>query len=240
MVGAVRSDRSDRGSAQRKLDAAQEAFSTRHAEERAIDKAFRKVRASPPLRYRSTESLTCAEQEFADAGRDLPTLQTLWKRRAKGPADTRESLDPYLQGDIAEPSAATDVRPALGGGPWTDAVRTQVLADTALDEVADRPEGLPEDVWQRFVARRTERIVLEATVSRLRMAQDDLAAYHARVAATDAANQQALSDTLVQVRELRDHVAADTVDADCAVRLKQGQVRRRCEWQHAEAQVWWA
>lgn len=62
------------------------------------------------------------------------------------------------------------------GGQWG-----QVVVDTLLED-SDRPEGLADDVWARFVQKRAERILLEADVARLKVVMDDLQEHYQRFA----------------------------------------------------------
>ena len=66
---------------------------------------------------------------------------------------THESLDPYA---LSDPSAAAAAAAAAR------------IVDTSVDETNDRPDGLPEDIWHRFLQRRAERVALEADVVALK------------------------------------------------------------------------
>eukprot|EP00698_Gefionella_okellyi_P016980 TRINITY_DN491_c0_g1_i6.p1 TRINITY_DN491_c0_g1~~TRINITY_DN491_c0_g1_i6.p1 ORF type:complete len:1591 (-),score=495.77 TRINITY_DN491_c0_g1_i6:849-5621(-) len=145
------------------------------------------------------------DKNFAKDFGDLrQVLLPLWKRRSRPDqaAATHESLDPFAQFDAVDASEPVD----------------------AVDRSTEQPEGCPDDVWDRFIARRLRRNQLEKEVAAAKDLLESYQAHLARISALDSANQQQIADMYVALREVRERQERDAVNLESVFKLKQGQV----------------
>eukprot|EP00668_Euglena_longa_P015873 GGOE01020048.1.p1 GENE.GGOE01020048.1~~GGOE01020048.1.p1 ORF type:complete len:1603 (+),score=697.34 GGOE01020048.1:27-4811(+) len=178
----------------RELDAKVELHQQFAAEERNADKKFR--------------------QYFAEADEYVDVLLKLLKRRGKtlkgkGKAQDTDDTQREDLGSI-DPFATVDPRSKL---------------HTADSEMRlDKPEGLPEGIWQEFLAYRQQRFETDREMKELGQEVQDMQREFQRIKAENEELQTKMEHNLRRLNDFQANMERDAYNLDYLQEYKQGQI----------------
>ena len=213
------------------------------AEDKALDKAFRRDFADVPdflealkklYNRRKTKAVplgTRAAQKAAQAsGADPSDLATAAPRRQNtgraGAAMLVAVQSSSANNVMAQADEADDQEPgAAGRDPFTslDAPETEQMVE-ALDAAVDMPEGLSFDVWDRLVEARNAKIDSEEELKLASAILSQMTEYNNLLVGEDERLRTRIDELRAELDERRKRQIADVWDLELPFKLKQGQV----------------
>eukprot|EP00731_Ephydatia_muelleri_P020647 Em0013g374a len=189
-------------SAKRHVEDYREVYDRTQAEDRELDKTFKK--------------------DFSDCEPYLEQLYKLYRKRPRGqrlkPAPSEGAL---LQEAISQNSSGE--RPpsaSLGGG----ALRPSDDLMGELDHLSNMPEGLSLSAWERFVAARRRKVESEQKVKATALKLAEMTAFLKKRQAEDESIQSMIQDTFRQLNKLQDDKMVFDLNLEIQFLLKQGQI----------------
>eukprot|EP00002_Diphylleia_rotans_P030276 TRINITY_DN620_c0_g1_i6.p1 TRINITY_DN620_c0_g1~~TRINITY_DN620_c0_g1_i6.p1 ORF type:complete len:1590 (-),score=396.80 TRINITY_DN620_c0_g1_i6:241-5010(-) len=152
------------------------------------------------------------KREFADADLYVDQLFRLFKRRYKAPPIT------------VKPSPDIHPDPMTAMEFIEQQSSESALANDKLDAVVDKPEGLEDEIWERFLETRAMKIESEAELKKHTTILNDMTRYYNQVTEEDQELQDEIERILRELSEFRDIRVREASNLDVLFKLKQGQL----------------
>lgn len=188
--------------AKREVDQFRDSYEIVLAEDKALDKAFKK--------------------EFAD--QDMHTVEQLYKlfkRRPRGQKQLKAATESH--GDHPDGGSPFGPRPSSSRSNSV-AIRSLERAMDELDDEQHMPEGVESTVWQRLVQARREKVESEQQVKAKALILAEMNAFLQRRTEDDEKVNRELEHTLQELQRLRDEKMKFHINLEVQLLLKQGQV----------------
>jgi len=188
--------------AKREVDHFRDSYEIVLAEDKALDKAFKK--------------------EFAD--QDLHTVEQLYKlfkRRPRGQKQLKAATESH--GDLPESGSPFGPRPSSSRAN-SEAVRNLERAMDELDDEQHMPEGVESAVWQRLVQARRQKVDSEQQVKAKALVLAEMNSFMQRRTEEDEKVNRELERILQDLQRLRDEKMKFLINLEVQLLLKQGQV----------------
>lgn len=188
--------------AKREVDHFRDSYEIVLAEDKALDKAFKK--------------------EFSD--QDVHTVEQLYKlfkRRPRGQKQLKAATESH--GELPESGSPFGPRPSSSR---TNSVALRSL-ERAMDELDDEqhmPEGVESAVWQRLVQARRQKVESEQQVKAKALILAEMNSFLQRRTEEDEKVNGELEHILQELQRLRDEKMKFHINLEVQLLLKQGQV----------------
>lgn len=188
--------------AKREVDHFRDSYEIVLAEDKALDKAFKK--------------------EFAD--QDVHTVEQLYKlfkRRPRGQKQLKAAAESH--GELTENGNPVVPRPS-SSRTQSEAQRSLERAMDELDDEQHMPEGVESAVWQRLVQARRQKLESEQQVKAKALVLAEMNAFMQKRTEEDEKVNRELEQTLQALQRLRDEKSKFVMNLEVQLLLKQGQV----------------
>ncbi|XP_068708688.1 cilia- and flagella-associated protein 43-like [Montipora foliosa] len=188
--------------AKREVDQFRDSYEILSAEDKALDKAFKR--------------------EFAD--QDVHTVEQLYKlfkRRPRGQKQLKAATESH--GDLPESGSPFGPRPS-SSRTHSEAQRSLERAMDELDDEEHMPEGVESAVWQRLVQARRQKLESEQQLKAKALVLAEMNAFLQRRTEEDEKVNSELEHTLQGLQRLRDEKTRFLINLEVQLLLKQGQV----------------
>ncbi|PFX29198.1 cilia- and flagella-associated protein 43-like [Stylophora pistillata] len=188
--------------AKREVDQFRDSYELVLAEDKTLDKAFKK--------------------EFAD--QDVHTVEQLYKlfkRRPRGQKQLKAAAESH--GDTFDGGSPFGPRPSSSRSNSV-AMRSLERAMDELDDEQHMPEGVESAVWQRLVQARRQKVESEQQVKAKALVLAEMNAFLQRRTEEDEKVNRELEHTLKELQRLRDEKMKFHTNLEVQLLLKQGQV----------------
>lgn len=188
--------------AKREVDHFRDSYEIVLAEDKALDKAFKK--------------------EFAD--QDVHTVEQLYKlfkRRPRGQKQLKAAAESH--GELTESGNPFVPRPS-SSRTQSEAQRSLERAMDELDDELHMPEGVESAVWQRLVQARRQKLESEQQVKAKALVLAEMNAFMQKRTEEDEKVNRELEQTLQALQRLRDEKSKFVMNLEVQLLLKQGQV----------------
>ncbi|XP_015758446.1 PREDICTED: cilia- and flagella-associated protein 43-like [Acropora digitifera] len=188
--------------AKREVDHFRDSYEIVLAEDKALDKAFKK--------------------EFAD--QDVHTVEQLYKlfkRRPRGQKQLKAAAESH--GELTESGNPVVPRPS-SSRTQSEAQRSLERAMDELDDEQHMPEGVESAVWQRLIQARRQKLESEQQVKAKALVLAEMNAFMQKRTEEDEKVNRELEQTLQALQRLRDEKSKFVMNLEVQLLLKQGQV----------------
>lgn len=188
--------------AKREVDQFRDSYEIVLAEDKALDKAFKK--------------------EFPD--QDVHTVELLYKlfkRRPRGQKQLKAATESH--GDLPESGSPFVPRPS-SSRTTSEAQRSLERAMDELDDEQHMPEGVESAVWQRLVQARRQKVESEQQVKAKALVLAEMNSFLQRRTEEDEKANREMEHILQNIQRLRDEKMKFFINLEVQLLLKQGQV----------------